>query len=208
MISWMRDNNAYIRIPKNGISTFSKFLENHGYEEVNLFNIDVDFEKLNLWGHITDPLIRHTKGVAEYLIGNRDVDYTDPVIGRMLVSGMFDTHTYTIHMMLGHLINYPIKWIPLDEKIVKFNQYPIPSQILNGDDLTNAYFEEQGLEFRVGQSDRMNIANNNDLKLREEVDKLKEIYQEEYKGVIKNVLEADLLLYHKTLADYREKYSK
>jgi hypothetical protein len=47
MISWIRGNNVYIRIPKNGISTFSKFLNNHGYEEVNLFDIDVDFKKLN-----------------------------------------------------------------------------------------------------------------------------------------------------------------
>ena len=208
MISWIRGNNVYISIPKNGISTFSKFLKNHGYQEVNLFDIDIDFEKLNLWGHITDPLVRHTKGVAEYINWNPDVDYTNPVIGRMLVSGMFDCHTYTIHMMLGHLINYPINWIPLDEKITKFNQYPVPSQILNGDDLTNAYFEQQGLEFRVSRLDHMNTANDDDLKLRAEVDKLKEIYPEEYKGVVKNVLEADLLLYHKTLTDYREKYSK
>ena len=208
MISWIRGNNVYIRIPKNGISTFSKFLNNHGYEEVNLFDIDVDFKKINLWGHITDPLVRHTKGVAEYLSLNPDVDYTNPVIGRMLISGMFDCHTYTIHMMLGHLINYPINWIPLDEKIVKFNQYPVPSQVLDGDDLTNAYFEEQELEFRVSRLDHMNTANDDDKKYREEVVKLKEIYPEEYKNLVKNVLEADLLLYHKTLTLYREKYSK
>jgi hypothetical protein len=208
MISWIRDNNAYLRIPKNGISTFGTFLNKHGYREVNLFDIDVDFAKLNLWGHVTDPLVRHTKGVAEYLSLNPDVDYTDPVIGRMLVSGMFDSHTYTIHMMLGPLVKYPIKWIPLGEQIAKFNQYPIPSQVLNGDDLTNEYFQEQGLEFRVSESDHMNLANANDLRLRQEVDKLKNIYQEEYKQLVKNVLEADLLLYYKTLADYREKYSK
>jgi len=208
MISWIRGNNVYIRIPKNGISTFSKFLKNHGYEEVNLFDLDIDFKKLNLWGHITNPLVRHIKGVAEYISLNPDVDYINPVIGRMLVSGMFDCHTYTIHMMLGHLINYPINWIPLDEKITKFNQYPVPSQILNGDDLTNAYFEQQGLEFRVSRLDHMNTANDHDLKLRAEVSKLTEIYPEEYKGVVKNVLEADLLLYHKTLTDYRAKYSK
>ena len=208
MISWIRGNNAYIRIPKNGISTFSTFLAKHGYREVNLFDIDIDFKTLNLWGHVTDPLVRHTKGVAEYLFWNPNVDYTDPVIGKMLVSGMFDTHTYTIHMMLGPLINYPIRWIPLDEKITKFNQYPIPSQTLNGNDLTNEYFKEQGLEFRVSQTDHMNLATADDLRLRQEVDKLKNSYPVEYNIVIKNVLEADLLLYHKTLAYYREKYNK
>jgi hypothetical protein len=172
----LRDNNAYIRIPKNGISTFSIFLNKHGYKEVNLFDIDIDFEKLNLWGHVTDPLVRHTKGVAEYLSVNPDVDYTDPVIGRMLVTGMFDSHTYSIHMMLGPLIKYPIRWIPLDEKITKFNQYPVPSQILNGNDLTNEYFIEQGLEFRISKSDHMNQATANDLRLRESVDKLRIVH--------------------------------
>ena len=54
----------------------------------------------------------------------------------------------------------------------------------------------------------MNTATADDLRLREEVDKLKKIYYQEYKDVVKNVLEADLLLYHKTLTDYREKYIK
>jgi hypothetical protein len=208
MISWIRDNNAYIKIPKNGSSTFSTLLQNHGYKKVNLFDIDIDFEKLNLWGHVTDPLIRHTKGVAEYLSLNPDIDYANPMVGKMLVTGMFDSHTYSIHMMLGPLIKYPIRWIPLDEKIIKFNQYPVPSQILNGNDLTNEYFIEQGLEFRVTLSDHVYPADAHVLRLREEVDKLKKIYHEEYKQLVKNALEADLLLYYKTLADYREKYSK
>jgi len=204
----MRDNNVYIGIPKNGISTFSGLLKSHGYREINLFEDAIDLTKCNLWGHVTNPLVRHTKGVAEYIssIGS-DIDFDDPVIGKLLVSGMFDAHTYTIHMMLGHVITCPITWIPLDEKITKFNQYPVPAQILNGDDLTNEYFKEQGLEFRVSKLDRMNPANDRDLQLRKEIDKLKEIYHEEYNHLIKDVLEQDMLLYYKTLDHYRKKYS-
>jgi hypothetical protein len=212
MIHWrgilMRDDNVYIGIPKNGISTFSGLLKNHGYKEVNLFDTNIDLAKCNIWGHVTNPLTRHTNGIAEYISYlDSDIDYTDPVVGKMLVSGMFDPHTYTIHMMLGYLINYPITWIPLDEKITKFNQYPVPSQILNGNDLTNEYFQEQGLEFRVSQSDHMNPANDRDLQLREKVNELKKIYHKEYNHLIKDVLEADILLYYKTLDAYRKKYS-
>jgi hypothetical protein len=55
--------------------------------------------------------------VAEFLCQNPDIDYNNPMIGKMLVTGVFDSHTYSIHMMLGDLIKYPIKWIPLDIKI-------------------------------------------------------------------------------------------
>ena len=184
-----------------------EFLTKRGYREVNLFDTDLDISKLNLWGHLTDPLVRHTKGVSEYLSLNPDIDYTNPTIGKMLVSGMFDTHTYTIHMMLGPLVKYPIKWIPLDTTIKKFNPYPVESEILTGDDLTNLYFEEQKLEFRVNINDRRNFATEKEKQIREYVNGLKKIYVEEYKTLVRNVLEADSILYHSTLTEYYNKYS-
>ena len=206
MISLIRGNNAYLRIPKNGNTTFMELLEKNGYKEVNLLDTDLDISKLNIWGHITDPLVRHTKGLSEYLLLNPDVDYTDPIIGKILVSGMFDGHTYTIHMMLGSLIKYPIKWIPLDANIKKFNPYPKESEILTGDDLTNLYFEEQQLNLRVSRQDHRYVASNKTLELRKKIDALKETYQREYNELIKNVLEADMILYHSTLNDYYKTY--
>lgn len=184
-----------------------ELLSKHGYKEVNLFDTDLDISKLNIWGHITDPLSRHTKGVCEYLTLNPNVDYTDPIIGKMLVSGMFDSHTYTIHMMLGPLIKYPITWIPLDATIEKFNPYPAETELLSGDDLTNLYFEEQQLNVRVGPQDRRYVASTEKLQLRKQIDALKETYQSEYNQLIKNVLESDMMLYHSTLIDYYKKYS-
>jgi len=207
MISLIRGNNAYIRIPKNGNSTFMELLGKNGYEEVNLLDTDLDISKLNIWGHITNPLERHTKGVCEYLILNPEIDYTDPAIGKMLVSGVFDSHTYSIHMMLGSLIKYPIKWIPLDATIEKFNPYPKESEFLTGDDLTNLYFEEQQLNFRVSAQDRRYVASDEKLKLRKHIDALKETYQHNYNQLIKNVLESDMILYHLTLIEYYKKYS-
>ena len=206
MIGLIRDNNLYVRIPKNGISTFYKLLLENGYKEINIFNEDIDLCNMNIWGHITEPTKRHTKGVAEFLTQNPDIDYHNPMIGKMLVTGVFDVHTYSIHMMLGYLIKHPITWIPLDVKIEKFNPYPIPSEILDGDRLTNLYFESQNLEFRVSKKDHQNIADENDLKLREIVEDYKIKYHVEYIQLVKNFLEADLLLYHQTLIQYYKRY--
>jgi hypothetical protein len=207
MISLVRGNNAYIRIPKNGISTFMELLFKHGYKEVNLFDTDLDISKLNIWGHITDPLKRHTRGISEYLEQNPDIDYKNPIVGKMLVSGMFDVHMYTIHHMLGPLIKYPITWIPLDATIKKFNQYPTEPELLTGNDLTNLYFQEQEFGFRVKDSDRRNTATEETVKVREYIDELKEIHKKEYADLVKNVLEADMILYHNTLINYYKKYS-
>jgi hypothetical protein len=203
----VRENNAYIRIPKNGISTFEPFLKKNGYRQVNLFDCNLDISKLNIWGHITNPESRHTKGVAEFLNTNPNINYRDPVIGKMLVSGMFDVHTYTIHMMLGTLIKYPITWIPLDATIIKWNPYPEPQEFLDGDALTNIYFDEQKLNMEIKKCNRRNTANKNDLKLREYVTQLKQTYNAEYMLLFKNVLEADILLYDKVLKEYNAKFS-
>lgn len=208
MIGLIRDNNFYIRIPKNGITTFYGFLTSHGYREINLFDEAIDPSTLNMWGHLTDPLVRHTKGVAEFLNVNPDVDYRDPVIGRMLISGMFDSHTYTVHMMLGHLVKYPITWIPLDAKIQKFNDYPVEPEILDGDRLTNIYFKEQNLNFEIDKTYRKNVATEKGLALRKIVEDLKKQYDAAYQQLVKNVLEADLLLYHRTLLSYHARFGQ
>ena len=71
-----------------------------------------------------------------------------------------------------------------------------------------AIFAGAGLSAPAGYVNWKELLRPLSIELNLDIDKLKEIYPEEYKGVVKNVLEADLLLYHKTLTDYREKYSK
>jgi hypothetical protein len=206
MIAFIRDNNVYIRIPKNGITTFISFLKKNGYQEINLFDCGLDISKLNIWGHITDPEVRHTKGVAEFLERNPEVNYQDPIIGKMLVTGMFDVHTYTIHMMLGPLIKYPINWIPLDANITKWNRYPTPPELLNGDDLTNIYFDDYGLGMKITESDHKNKGSKFNFELRDYITELKKHYNKEYQFLFKNVLEPDVMLYHNVLKKYNDRF--
>lgn len=206
MIGLIRDNNFYIRIPKNGISTFYDLLKRHGYREINIFDTNLDPAQLQMWGHLTEPMKRHTKGVAEYLTQNPDIDYLNPMIGKMLVTALFDSHMYPVHMMLGYLLKYPITWIPLDAEFTKFNPNQVAPEILDGDHLTNLYFEEQNLEFRVTKDDHRNIANDKDVALREIVENYKTKHNTKYQQLVKNALEADLLLYHRTLLQYYKKF--
>ena len=176
MIAYVRSNNVYLGVPKNGIATFVPFLRKYGYKQINF--VDVDLSSANIWGHITDPEVRFVKGVAEYLSIHKDVDYDNPVISRMLVSGTYDPHTYTIHTMYGHLMKYNITWLPLNDTV------------------TNEYFSNQNLNMVVESTDHYNRASEEDLLLRDKVKELIKLYNLEYRELVKYVLQPDITLFN------------
>lgn len=184
--------------------TYSTFLERNGWKEVNLFENELNLGNLILWGHLTEPHYRHTRGVEQYLKLNPDIDINDPAIAKMLVSGVFDEHTYSLNMMLGKFMHYHINWIPLDITIIKYNAYPTPTEELNGDALTNQFFNFHNLDLTVTSTARLNVTH--DRSVRERIIKLKEIYYDDYQKLVKNFLEPDLLLYNNVVHHYRKKY--
>jgi hypothetical protein len=204
MLGFVKDNFLYIKCPKNGCMTYSTFLESNGWNEINLFENDLDFDNLVIWGHLTEPHSRHTRGVEQYLKLNPDLDISNPSIAKMLVSGVFDEHTYSLHMMLGKIMQYPIHWIPLDTNIIKYNAYPTPCEELIGDDLTNDFFKEHNIELEINQSYRLNVSVDRSLRIK--IDHYKELYHDNYQKLVKNFLEPDLLLYNNVVNQYRKKY--
>jgi len=204
MLGYVKDCFLYIKCPKNGCMTYSTFLKQHGWEEVNLFENNLDFSSLTMWGHLTEPHHRHTRGVEQYLKLNPDIDVNNPSIAKMLVSGVFDEHTFSLNMMLGQLMNYQITWIPLDATIIKYNKYPTPIEELIGDDLTNDFFKEHSLDLTITAADRKNISTDKTIRVR--IEKFKEIYYNNYRQLVKNFLEPDLFLYNNVVQQYRKKY--
>lgn len=204
MLGYIKDNFLYIKCPKNGCMTYSTFLERNGWSEVNIFENSLNFDQLTMWGHLTDPHNRHTKGVEQYIRINKDCDITNPIVAKMLVSAVFDEHTYSINMMLGKYLHYPIKWIPLDADIVKYNAYPMPIQTLTGDDLTNDFFKEHGINLTITNADRKNVTS--DKTTRHIIQELKQTYYANYQKLVKNFLEPDLILYANVVNEYRKKY--
>lgn len=206
MLALIKDQFLYIKCPRNGCMTFTKLLSDHGWQTINLFENDFNLDEFTIWAHITDPHKRHTRGVDKFLIDNPDVDIDDKIVGKLLVSAVFDEHTYSLNMMLGKLWNLPINWIPLDCKITKWLPYPEEPEILDGDDLTNIFFGENNIDLRVTPQDRKNVIQPGRLKIRQKIDDLKETYANNYAKLVKNFLEPDLLLYEKIIDNYRQKY--
>jgi hypothetical protein len=140
--AYKHKNFVYIPNYKNGSTAFSQFFVKHGWEEINVFEETFDKNTV-LFGHITDPMQRHTKGVAEFLIQHKLEGLVDvEPYNILLAESMFDEHTIPLKFYLGELFD-KIQWIPLD---YKFNQY-------DGTFLTNRFFKKHGLDLQFSSED-------------------------------------------------------
>jgi hypothetical protein len=209
MFCRIKDNFLYILCPKNGYITHNTFLEAHGWDYVNLFDPKLDHSQYNIFAHITDPEVRHTKGITQYLRLNPDLSLDDAKVAKLLVSGVFDEHTYSLSMMLGPLWNLPIHWIPLDVSI-KDHQPFVPfnpeEHVYTGNDLTNQYFAEHGLDLVIERDRRMNVATAEERDLRRQIEYYKTVYEDNYHSLQKNFLEHDINKYRQVVEDYRQKF--
>lgn len=208
MIGFVKDHFVYIKCPKNGCMTYSGLLQRHGWQQINLFESHLDYSQYLLWGHLTEPNQRHTKGLLQYLRFNLDLDINDDKIAKMLISGVFDEHTYSLNMMLGPLFSLPIYWIPLDTEIKNYNHPNSRNTLVtcNGDDLTNDFFKEQGINITVTLADRLNVSTAEENFKRVQINRYKELYNTNYQKIVKNFLEPDILVYNKTVKNFRMKY--
>ncbi len=209
MIGVRYKNFIYVPIPKNGSSTFISFLTSHGWEEVEYLDFSDDLSQYKLWGHITDPNTRHTRGIEQFLrFNNRTNAIHDPLIQKLCAGSAFDVHSCGIWMLTRTISKYPIHWIPLDAKITKWNQYPTPIEVLNGNDLTNDFFRENNLDLFITDNDIKHVTPTIEKSdgLRDMIDQIKQKHVDENLHLTKWYLEPDNVLYNNTLKYYRDKY--
>ena len=208
MLVLIKDNFAYLSIPKNGSSTFNYFLTINGWKET-VVNNDLDLTKFFVWGHLTNPESRHTKGIAEYLCMNKQQSLiNNDFIGKTLISGVFDVHTYSVTSILGKYVSMPIFWIPLDITITKWNKYPTLPEELNGNDLTNDFFKQHNIDLKITNAANRHQALDSVIKLRKQIEDYKIKYKDEYLTLYKHVLDPDIILYEKTVETFRKKYAE
>ena len=203
MLGFVKDKWVYLKCAKNGCMTYSEFLRRHGWKEIDLIVNDLNLNEMILWGHLTEPHHRHTRGLEQYILIN-SINIRDEKIEKLLVSAVFDEHTYSLSMMLGPLWYLPIHWIPLDTTITKWNQYPQSPEELSGDDLTNVFFQEQEIDLKINLEDRLHVST--EFEIRDYIKELKEKHHDNYQKIVKNFLQHDLILYAKTVNDYNKKY--
>jgi hypothetical protein len=195
--------------PKNGYITHNTFFESHGWKYANLFDPALDLSQYKIFAHITDPEVRHTKGITQYLRRNPDITIDDPQVAKLLVSGVFDEHTYSLSMMLGSLWDLPIHWIPLDVTIrdhQPFEPFDPNRHLYSGNDLTNQFFKENGIDLVIERDRRMNVANPSELDLRKRIEYYKKLHETSYHSLLKNFLERDINKYKQVTNQYRQKF--
>jgi hypothetical protein len=197
MFCYVKDNFLYLNIPRNGSNTFGRFFEKNGWVKYNLFENEFDLTKMIIFGHLTDPIERHTKGLAMYIRINQ-LNIDNPVIAKILVSGVFDEHTCSISMMLGPLFNLPIHWIPLDITLLHNRKF------YNGNNFTNEFFKQHNLKLEISDSDNKNTLVPEEKIIRDKIKSCKEIYNQNFQQIVKNFFEQDLILYAQVLKKYNE----
>lgn len=193
-------NYVYLRVLKNASVTYKMFFKNSGWEEIsNSFLYEHDNANLILFGHIQNPDIRHTKGVAQSLFKTKCTKCLDiPNLAPLICSGMFDEHTYPISMIYpSHF--HKTRWIPLD---LEFNCNPI-----SGNSLTNLFFLENNLPFKINDSDNLHISDIKKKKIQNKIHKIKQKSYEEFSKSLDNVYDTDFKLW-KSACDYYTQYIK
>jgi len=208
MFCYIKDQFCYIQIPKNASTTYNKLLSDNGWQRRDLFANDLDLKNMILWGLIQDPEVRHTKGLSTFLLANSDIDYSNPNIAKLLISGVFDAHTYSMSMMLGPVWNYPIHWIPLDHT---FTDYSIQTfnhlrKKYGPNDLTQMWFDENGIKIDMSSAQYLHQASPIEQNIRKIINQYKFQHQSEYQQIVKNYLSPDIIQYRKTLNEYAKKF--
>ena len=179
--------------------TYQELLSKNGWERVDLFDASLDLPNKRLWAHITNPEYRHTRGVETYLSYHPEMDIDDPKTMQMLLSGVFDEHTYSLSMMLGPIFYLPIHWIPLDLRI--------PGLSLTGDDFTNIFFKENGIDIVITEADWRNKIHPSNIPVREKIQNYKLAHPEVVSKLNKNFLGQDRAKYYEVFNQYRVKYT-
>lgn len=110
---WTNGTLAYLPIPKNASTTFTKYFKGAGWQCTQLDLLDYD---VKIFGHFQDPIKRHFKGTAEFLIQSKFEHLIDnPTWQKIFVHSVMDMHSMPITWAVGTRHNQ-IKWIPINRQ--------------------------------------------------------------------------------------------
>ena len=181
------NNLAWISIAKNACRSWAQVFDNLGWQKEDLFQPQVDIQQLKFFGFLRWPAVRHTMGVIEYLEQTNQCDLLyNTQVNRLLVSAVFDQHSYAVSQM-----------IPAD--IVKRTEFFIIDHThYNYEILVQNYLRSHGVEIAVPVP-RVNTVIETTCQNRIDLEKLKQRYPEDFFRLQKNFLDADIQLYQRTL---------
>jgi hypothetical protein len=195
-IPLMYEDFVYIPILKNASTTYNHFFREMGWIEVTMHKI-LENKNLKLFSYIQNPDIRHTKAICQWLITNDGLDYLDNRKHRKLMcivcSTILDTHSLPIAITHFDILDR-INWIPLD-----FN-------LINSNELTNLFFKENNLDFKINDSYNRHLGTEK-IEFYKKINKIKENFIDNTaKKHLEDLLHIDTKLWKNTIKYYEEKY--
>jgi len=181
------NNLAWISIAKNACTTWQHVFNNLGWTKEDLFNPTVDLTQLTFFGFLRNPEKRHTMGIVEYLCRTKQWELlNDNSVNKLLVSAVFDEHSYSVSQMIPDSI--------LDRTIF----FIIDQNYYNYETLVKNFLDEHGVQITQDIPRLFEAGEQNKL-MRKQLDNLKLQYPKESGYLIKNFLDQDMKLYDKHL---------
>jgi hypothetical protein len=175
---------AWLSIAKNACRSWERVFDDLGWQKEDLFRPTVDIQQLEFFGLLRWPAVRHTMGVIEYLeqTGQQALLH-NPEVNRLLVSAVFDQHSYTVSQMIPANIVQRTTWFIID-------QTPY-----NYEFLVKNYLHSHGVEIAVPVP-RISTTWPRMVQSKTELTQLKQQWPKDEARLVKNFLDADIQLYH------------
>jgi hypothetical protein len=173
---------AYLKIPKNACMSWTHVLDNMGWEEQDLYIPRQPLDDLVFFGLLREPEHRHTLGLVQYLKNERlEHLLKDEFFQRILVSAVFDEHTYNIHSMVPSDIIKRTNWFILDDQHYNYEQ------------LVRNFLRQHNVDLPAVP--RINVSSVRDKQLQTQINELKVKHYDSHQKLAKNFLGSDLRLY-------------
>lgn len=173
---------AYLKIPKNACMSWSRALGAMGWEEQDLYIPRQPLDDLVFFGLLREPDQRHTQGLAQYLKNERlEHLLQDEFFQRILVSAVFDEHTYNIHSLVPSHIIQRTNWFVLDDQYYDYEQ------------LVRNFLQQHNVA--LPPVPRINVSSSRDKQLQTQINELKVKHHDSHQKLAKNFLGSDLRLY-------------
>ena len=173
---------AYLKIPKNACMSWAHVLDNLGWEEQDLYIPRQPLDDLVFFGLLREPDRRHTQGLAQYL-KNQKLEHLlkDEFFQRILVSAVFDEHTYNIHSMIPSDIIKRTNWFIIDHQHYNYEQ------------LVRNFLQQHNVD--LPPVPRINVSSDQHKQLQTKINELKIKHHDSHQKLAKNFLGSDLRLY-------------
>ena len=176
---------AWLRVLKNGSSSYAFLFEQLGWEKHDLYKTKIDPASLTWFGLLRDPNVRHSMGIVQYLMEQQlQACIDEPLCHPLLTSACLDAHSMPITAQIPESIVQRAHWFVIDH-----NRY-------NHEDLLRNFLRSH--KFELPKVPRLHTSTEEKKILQQRVEDLKRNNRIAY-DKLQMVLGADLKLYRTRL---------